>query len=85
MPIPAAVSLACLLAHASGASSGILPSTSVPESKLLALVGGGLIALAGLVRWLYPFGGAAGPKSMQLVLWIAPAEIAEQLTLRENR
>lgn len=84
MPIPVAATLACLLAHANGARSGILQSTSLPESKLLALVGGGLIALAGLVRWLYPFGGTAAPKSMHLVLWISPTEIAEQLTGREK-
>ena len=46
---------------------------------MLLLLGGGLIVLASLVRRLYPLGGMVVPKSMQVILCISPAEIADQL------
>jgi hypothetical protein len=76
--------LACLLAHTDGARTEILRSSTFPESKVLILLGGGLIALASLVRRLYPLGGIVAPKSMQVILWISPAEVAEHLTAPEN-
>jgi hypothetical protein len=72
-------SFACFLAH-SGAGNIILHSTTLPESKVLALLGGGLVILASLVRRLYPIGGVAAPKSLQVLLWISPDEIAQQLS-----
>jgi hypothetical protein len=47
-------------------------------------MGGGLIVLASLVRRLYPIGGVVAPKSMQVMLWIAPDEIAAQLSAGES-
>ena len=80
MPTAFATALACLLAHSTGAKAGILRSSTLPESKLLFLLGGGLVVLAGLVRRLYPFGRLAAPKSLHVMLWMSPEEIAEQLS-----
>lgn len=75
---PFGSSLATFLANTS-ASNVALRASSVPESKLLFLLGGGLVVLATLVRRLYPLGQVAAPKSMQVLVWISPAEIAEHL------
>jgi hypothetical protein len=80
MPTAFATALACLLAHSTGAKAGILPSSALPESKLLVLLGGGLVVLAALVRRLYPFGNVAAPKSLHVMLWMSPEEIAEQFS-----
>jgi hypothetical protein len=85
MPMTFGAGLACFLAQTNGARVEILRSATFPESKVLILLGGGLIVLASLVRRLYPMGGVAAPKSMQVVLWIAPAEIADQLAAPERR
>jgi hypothetical protein len=77
--------LACFLAHNNGATVEILRSATFPESKMLLLLGGGLIVLASLVRRLYPLGGMVAPKSMQVILCISPAEIADQLAAPEQR
>ena len=82
MPIKFGSVLACLLAHPMGPR--VLRSAAVPEFKLLALVGGGLVILATLVRWLYPEGGEAVPKSMQMRVWISPPEITEKIARRET-
>ncbi|HVM92828.1 MAG TPA: hypothetical protein VMT67_08465 [Terriglobales bacterium] len=82
MPIKFGSGFACFLAHSAG--MGPLPSSTIPESKLLALVGGGLIVLATLVRWLYPEGGAAAPKSMEMRVWISPPEMVEKMARRET-
>ncbi len=63
----------------------MLRSSTIPESRLLVLLGSGLIALATLVRWLYPVEGLAAPKSMQLMMWISPSEVAERLSTPETR
>lgn len=85
MPVSLATGLACFLAHTNVARVEILRSTTIPESRLLVLLGGGLIALASLVRWLYPQEGLAAPKSMQVRMWISSAEIAEHLSTPEPR
>lgn len=72
-------SFACILANTSGASNVILRSATIPESKLLFLIGGGLVVVAALVRRLYPVGQVAAPKSLQVVVWISPSEVAEHL------
>ncbi len=76
-------SLACFLAH-SGAGNVFLRASALPEPQRLLLMGGGLIVLASLVRRLYPIGGVVAPKSMQVMLWIAPDEIAAQLSAGES-
>ncbi|MFZ3264352.1 MAG: hypothetical protein WA172_10155 [Terriglobales bacterium] len=73
-------SLACFLAHSGGTGAVIQRASTLPEPELLILLGGGLIVLASLVRRLYPLGGAAAPKSMQVILWISPEEVAEHLS-----
>ncbi len=78
MPIMFGSSVACFLAHSGGAV--VLRASTLPEHALLVLLGGGLIVLASLVRRLYPMGGAATPKSMQVILWIAPDEVSERLS-----
>jgi hypothetical protein len=85
MPVALGTGLACFLAHTNGASVEILRSSTIPESKLLILLGGGLIALASLVRWLSPVEGVAAPKSMQVLMWISPSEVAEHLSMRDKR
>ena len=82
MPIKFGSCLACLLSHPAGVR--VLRSSAIPEFKLLALVGGGLIVLATLVRWLYPEGGAAAPKSMEMRVWISPPEMVEKMARRES-
>jgi hypothetical protein len=79
MPLTLGTSLACFLAHTEGARTGILRSSTIPESRVLLVLGGGLILLASLVRRLYPLGGIVAPKSMQVVLWISPEEFEEHL------
>jgi hypothetical protein len=79
MPISFGTSVACFLARG-GAGAVILRASALPEPELLLLLGGGLIVLASLVRRLYPLGGVAAPKSMQVILWIAPEEVAEHLS-----
>jgi len=81
MPITFGTGLACFLAHPAGAR--VLRSSTIPEFKLLALVGGALVVLATLVRQFYPMGATVAPKSLQIVLWISPPEIAEQMGRRE--
>jgi hypothetical protein len=76
--------LACFLAHTGGARTEILRSSTIPESGMLILLGGGLIVLASLVRRLYPLGGVVAPKSMQVILWISPEEVVEHLSARER-
>jgi hypothetical protein len=76
--------LACFLAHTDGARTEILHSSTLPESKMLILLGGGLIVLASLVRRLYPLGGVVAPKSMQVILWISPEEVMDHLAARES-
>jgi hypothetical protein len=83
MPTLFGAALVCLLAPKTGATT-ILRSSAVPEFKLLFLVGGGLVVLAGLVRRLYPLGVAPAPKSIQVLLWISPQEIAEHLSARDR-
>ena len=73
-------SLACFLAHSGGAGSVVLRSSTLPESQLLLLLGGGLIVLAGLVKRLYPAGGVAAPKSMQMMVWISPEEVVDHFS-----
>lgn len=85
MPLTLGTGLACFFAQTSSARAEILRSSTIPEFKLLMLLGGGLIVLASLVRWLYPLGGMVAPKSMQVELWISPPEIAEQVAGREPR
>ena len=85
MPVTLGTGLACFLAHTNGARVEILRSSTLPESKLLLLLGGGLIALAALVRWFYPQEGAGAPKSMHVRMWISPTEIAELLSTPEAR
>ena len=85
MPMTFGTGLACFLAHTDGARTEILRSSTIPESKMLILLGGGLIVLAGLVRRLYPLGGIVAPKSMQVILWISPEEVVDRLTARENK
>jgi hypothetical protein len=85
MPMIFGTGLACFLAHTDGARTEILRSSTIPESKMLILLGGGLIVLAGLVRRLYPLGGIVAPKSMQVILWISPEEVVDRLTARENK
>jgi hypothetical protein len=85
MPMTLGTALACFLARTNGASVDILRSSTIPEFKLLVLLGGGLIVLAALVRRLYPLGGMVAPKSMQVELWIAPPEIAEQMSAGDTR
>ena len=79
MPLTLCTSLACFLAHTEGARTEILRSSTIPESRVLMVLGGGLILLASLVRRLYPLGGIVAPKSMQVVLWISPEEFEEHL------
>ena len=79
MPMTLGTSLACFLAHTEGARTEILRSSTIPESRVLLALGGGLIVLASLVRRLYPLGGIVAPKSMQVVLWISPEEFEEHL------
>lgn len=76
-------SLACFLAH-NGPGNVVLRASTLPEPQRLLLLGGGLIVLASLVRRLYPIGGIVAPKSMQVMLWIAPEEIAAQLSSGES-
>ncbi len=78
MPITFGSSVACFLAHSGGVV--IQRASTLPEPEMLVLLGGGLIVLASLVRRLYPLGGAAAPKSMQVILWIAPEEVAQHLS-----
>ena len=85
MPMTFGTGLACFLAHTDGARTEILRSSTIPESRMLILLGGGLIVLASLVRRLYPLGGIAAPKSMQVILWISPEEIVDRLAARENK
>jgi hypothetical protein len=80
MPMTFGTGLACLLANTSGARTEILRSSTLPESKMLILLGGSLIVLASLVRRLYPLGGLVAPKSMQVILWISPEEVVEHLS-----
>jgi hypothetical protein len=80
MPITFGASVACFLARTGGAGAVILRASALPEPELLLLLGGGLVVLASLVRKLYPLGGAVAPKSMQVILWIAPEEVAEHLS-----
>jgi len=82
MPIKFGSGVACWLSHPAGA--GVLRSSTIPEFKLLVLVGGGLIVLATLVRRLYPNGGAAAPKSMEMRVWISPPEMVEKMARRES-
>jgi len=77
MPMTFGTGLASFLAHTDGARTEILRSSTFPESRMLILLGGGLIVLAGLVRRLYPMGGVVAPKSMQVILWISPEEVVE--------
>ena len=79
MPMTLGTSLACFRAHTEGARTEILRSSTIPESRVLLVLGGGLILLASLVRRLYPLGGIVAPKSMQVVLWISPEEFEEHL------
>lgn len=83
MSLTLGTGLACFLAHPSSAS--VLRSSTVPEFKVLFLLGGGLIVLASLVRWLYPLGGTVAPKSMEVMMWISPAEITDQFAGHETR
>ena len=85
MPMTLRTGLACFLAHSNGASMDVLRSSTIPEFKLLVLLGGGLIVLAALVRRHYPLGGVAAPKSMQLEVWISPPEIADQMSVGDTR
>ena len=85
MPMTFGTGLACFLAHTDGARTEILRSSTIPESRMLILLGGGLIVLASLVRRLYPLGGIAAPKSMQVILWISPEEVVDRLSARENK
>jgi hypothetical protein len=85
MPITFGSGLVCFLAHTDGARTQILRSSAFPESKMLILLGGGLIVLASLVRRLYPSGGIVAPKSMQVMLWISPEEVVEHLAVQENK
>ncbi len=80
MPITLGSSVACFLAHSGSAGGVILRASALPEPERLLLIGGGLIVLASLVRKLYPLGGAVAPKSMQVILWIAPEEVAQHLS-----
>jgi hypothetical protein len=84
MPMTFGASFACFLAHTNSARVEILRSSTLPESKVLILLGGGLIVLASLVRRLYPVGGVAAPKSMQVILCISPTEVADQFAAPEN-
>jgi hypothetical protein len=71
-------SLASFLARGAGAI--MLRASTLPEPERLVLLGGGLVLLASLVRKLYPFGGVAAPKSMQMMVWLSPEEVPEQLS-----
>ncbi len=84
MPMMFGTGLACFLAQTDGARTEFLRSSTVPESKMLVLLGGGLILLASLVRRLYPLGGIVAPKSMQVILWISPEEVVEHLAARKT-
>jgi hypothetical protein len=79
MPISLSTGLACLFVH-SGAPAVIQRTAATPESTILFLLGSGLVALASLVRRHYPLGGVAAPKSLQMIVWISPQEIAEHLS-----
>jgi len=85
MPMTFGTGLACFLANTDGARTQILRSSAIPESKMLILLGGGLIVLASLVRRLYPLGGIVAPKSMQVILWISPEEVVDHLAARESK
>ena len=54
----------------------ILPST-FPEFAILLLIGGGLVVMASLVRFLYP--PKSVPRNHHLIVCIAPKEIADYL------
>ena len=47
-----AVVLGYFIAHTPGARTAIFSSSALPESKVLILLGGGLMVLAGLMRIL---------------------------------
>ena len=85
MPMTFGTGLACFLANTDGARTQILRSSAIPESKMLILLGGGLIVLASLVRRLFPLGGIVAPKSMQVILWISPEEVVDHLAARESK
>jgi hypothetical protein len=85
MPMTFGTGLACFLVLSNGAKVEILRSATFPESTMLMLLGAGLIVLASLVRRLYPLGGVVAPKSMQVILCISPAEIADHLAASEKR
>jgi len=55
----------------------ILPST-FPEFAILLLIGGGLVVMASLVRFLYPPEKSV-PRNHHLIVCIAPKEIADYL------
>jgi hypothetical protein len=79
MSFACSAAIACLLAPRVGATTVVLWSYALPESTVLFLVGGGLIVLASLVRRLYPVGDVPGPKSIQVVLWMSPPQVADHL------
>lgn len=55
----------------------ILPSI-FPEFTILLLIGGGLVVMASLVRFLYPPGKSV-PRNHHLIVCIAPREIVDYL------
>jgi hypothetical protein len=85
MPIKFFAILGCFLVRTGSERVDLLRSSAVPEFKVLFLLGGGLVALASLVRWLHPMNGEAAPKSMEVRMWISPAEVAEKFVRLENR
>jgi len=84
MTIPFGTNLACFASHVNGPRIDILRSSAMPEPQILFLLGGGLVVLATLVRWLYPLEQDVAPKSMQVTMWISPAEVAEPFLPRET-
>jgi PEP-CTERM motif len=78
------IDIACFVAQSDPARSAILRSSTAPEPAILFLLGGGLMLLAGLVRRFYRIDGVAAPKSLQVILWISPKEIADHLSAEDG-
>ena len=69
----------------SGPEKIVLRAETIPESHLLLLLGGILMVLASVVRKAYSGEhDAVVPKSMQLMLWISPTEVAEKFMVAKS-